>query len=90
LIFNANYAELITLACGMQSSKKSFVSVMGCNTKKLMIRNCIHICLQLTPYLGKWLDGFVIHTILRGQTVYQNEKFSPPLGRLVRSSASKN
>ncbi|PNF40904.1 Allantoinase, mitochondrial [Cryptotermes secundus] len=45
---------------------------------------------KLTPYLGKWLNGRVIYTILRGQAVYQNGKFSPPLGRLVLSSASKH
>jgi hypothetical protein len=55
-----------------------------------MITYYIHKCFQTTPYLGKRLDGRVIYTILRGQTVYQNGKFSPPLGQLVLSPASQS
>lgn len=50
----------------------------------------IYICSQLTPYLGKQLDGCVIYTILRGHIVYQNGKFAPPLGRLVLPSSLQN
>jgi len=50
----------------------------------------IYICSQLTPYLGKQLDGCVIYTILRGHIVYQNGKFTPPLGQLVLPSSLQN
>jgi len=50
----------------------------------------IYICSQLTPYLGKQLDGCVIYTILRGHIVYQNGKFAPPLGQLVLHSSLQN
>jgi allantoinase len=38
-----------------------------------------------SPYLGRLLTGRVVHTILRGQTVFKNGKIvSRPIGRLVK------
>jgi len=40
-----------------------------------------------TPYVGRALTGKVVQTILRGQTVFKNGKFTArPMGRLVRPS----
>nr|CDO39395.1 allantoinase [Blattella germanica] len=43
---------------------------------------------KVTPYLGKQLDGQVVYTVVRGHLVYQNGKFSPPLGQLVFPNSS--
>jgi allantoinase len=38
----------------------------------------------MTPYAGRRLRGMVRQTLLRGEVVYEDGSFGPPIGRLVR------
>lgn len=58
---------------------------------QMCMRLTVGLCVQLTPYLGLKLQGVVRATIVRGQLVYRDGRFSPePLGKhLLIPSADK-
>lgn len=44
----------------------------------------IHHKNKVTPYAGKTLQGKVIRTVVRGETVFENGKHSKPLGQILK------
>jgi allantoinase len=53
-----------------------------------VVGDALHHCHKLTPYEGRMLNGIVEKTFLRGRKIYDDGRFSAPLGELIsRASA---
>jgi allantoinase len=73
----------------LQIGKDADLTLVDLNAEEVVSADALHYRHRHTPYLGRKLRGQIVRTILRGQTIFENGRFSPrPGGRLVRPSQS--
>lgn len=72
---------------GLQIGKDADLTLVDLSAEENVREESLHYRHPHTPYLGRRLRGRITHTILRGQTIFENGKFGArPTGRLVRPS----
>ncbi len=70
---------------GLRVGKDADLTLVDANAEKTVTAETLHYRHRHTPYLGRKLKGQIVHTILRGQTIFQNGSLGArPIGRLVR------
>jgi allantoinase len=58
-------------------------TLVDLDESELITSESLHYRHKQSPYVGRELRARVRRTFLRGQTIFQDGKFGPPLGRLV-------
>ncbi|HEX4631479.1 MAG TPA: allantoinase AllB [Chthoniobacterales bacterium] len=74
---------------GIVVGKDADFALVDLSGRELISEESLHYRHQQSPYLGRSLRGRVTRTFLRGQTIFENGKFTAaPSGKLVRPNLS--
>jgi len=72
---------------GLEIGHDADLTLVDLKTEDVVTADSLHYRHRHSPYLGRKLQARVVRTVLRGQTIFENGKFSErPIGRLVRPS----
>jgi allantoinase len=73
----------------LEVGKDADLTLVDLRASETVTTGSLHYRHRQSPYVGQRLRGRIVRTLLRGQTIFQDGKFSPrPTGRLVRPSRS--
>lgn len=70
---------------GLQIGKDADLTLVDVTAEEVVTAESLHYRHRHSPYVGRPLRGRIVRTLLRGQTIFENGKFSDrPRGRFVR------
>ncbi|MDQ2919072.1 MAG: allantoinase AllB [Verrucomicrobiota bacterium] len=74
---------------GIAIGRDADLTLVDLRTDQIVRAESLHYRHRHSPYVGRKLRNRIVRTILRGQTIFANGRFSPlPHGRLVRPDYS--
>ena len=77
----------LTQKGGIEIGKDADFTLVDLNGEETVTAENLHYRHRHTPYLGGKLRARIVHTVLRGQTVFRDGKVrSKPCGKFVRPS----
>ena len=77
----------LTQKGGIEIGKDADFTLVDLNNAETVTAENLHYRHRHTPYLGRKLRARIVHTVLRGQTVFRDGKVLPkPCGKFVRPS----
>lgn len=76
---------------GVEVGKDADLTLVDLTATETVQAGALHYRHRHTPYLGRQLRGRTVRTLLRGQTIFDNDNLGPrPAGRLVRPEAVRS
>ncbi|MEP6822531.1 MAG: allantoinase AllB [Chthoniobacterales bacterium] len=74
---------------GIEIGKDADFTIVDPNTRENITTDSLHYRHKQTPYAGRKLDARIVHTFLRGQSIFEDGNFpARPFGRFVRPQAT--